>query len=218
MQIRKAGGRYGRRRMTRRPSWRLIDADAVALAHKYTFYKPSRDLIARVRPGELVKLIFEFDSDDPAAPRAERMWVKVTELRPPDGFSGTLDNTPRCIKDLALGEQITFEARHVINTEHHDDDDNLVNRYMRRCFVTKRVLEGDDPPGYVYREAPDRPDDSGWRILAGNETDELLSDPANLMYVSLGAVLGRNDSFVHLLESPVGSAFVRDGFGWVVPP
>ena len=191
-------------------AWRLIDADAVALANKYTFYKPSRELIAKVRPGELVKLIFEFDSDDPAAARAERMWVKVTELRPPDGFIGTLENSPRYIKDLAPGDQITFQACHVVNTEHHDDDDNLVNRYMRRCFVTKRVFDREDPPGYVYREEPDRPDDSGWRILAGNETDEFLNDAANLTYVSLGAVLGRDDSFVHLLESPVGSAFVRD--------
>jgi hypothetical protein len=191
-------------------SWRLIDADPVALANKYTFYKPSRELIGKVRPGELVKLIFEFDSADPAAPRAERMWVRVTELQPPEGFIGTLDNDPRYIKDLAVGDRVTFQACNIINTEHHDDDDNLVNKYIRRCFVTKRVLDGEDPPGYVYREEPDRADDSGWRILAGNETDEFLDDPANSTYVSLGAVLGTDDSFVHLLESPVGSAFIRD--------
>ena len=191
-------------------SWRLVDADPVALANRYTFYKPSRALIAKLCPGELVKLIFEFDSTDPTAPRAERMWVRVTAVRPADEFIGALDNEPRHIKDLACGDQIAFHACHVINTERHDDGDNLVDRYMRRCFVTKRVLGGEDPPGYVYREEPGRPDDSGWRILAGNETDEFLNDRANLTYVSLGAVLNTNDSFVDLLEAPVGSTYVFD--------
>ena len=190
------------------PSWWLVDADPIARKYKYTFYKPSRSLIAKVQPGELVKLIFEFESDEPSSPRAERMWVKVVEVRP-DDFNGELDNDPRYIKDLACGDKLTFRPCHIINTE-HDDNDNLVERYIPRCFVTKRVLEGDDIPGYIYREDADNEDDSGWRILAGDETEEFLDDPNNSTFVSLGAVLRTNDSFVHLLDSPAGSAFVYD--------
>lgn len=191
------------------PSWRLVDADAVARQHKYTFYKPSTDVLWKVKPGEVVKLIFEFESDEPGAPRAERMWVKVTEVQPGLRFKGELDNDPRHIKDLVPGDLVQFEGRHVINTE-HDDPENIVERYSKRCFVTNRVLDGTAPPGYLYREAPEREDDSGWRITAGDESEAYMDDPDNSSYVSLGAVLSRNDSFVHLLDTPEGCAYARD--------
>ncbi len=54
------------------PSWYLANADEIASQHKYTFYKPSPEVIGRVAPGEVVKLIFQFESDDPEAPGAER--------------------------------------------------------------------------------------------------------------------------------------------------
>jgi hypothetical protein len=37
-----------------------------------------------------------------------------------------------------------------------------------------------------------------------------MSDASNLAYVSLGAVLSKDDSFRQLLEAPVGSAYVRN--------
>lgn len=190
-------------------SWRLIDADPIAAANPYTFYKPSPELISRVRPGEVVKLIFDFDCDDPEAPGAERMWVVVEAVLGEGRFRGRLDNEPAWIEDLKAGDPISFEARHVINTE-HDDDDNLVERFIKRCYVTNRVLRDGKLVGYLYREAPDREDDSGWRITANDESDEYMDSAENLAYVSLGAVLSRDDSFRDLLDAPVGSAFVRD--------
>ena len=190
-------------------TWRLRDADPLAAEHPYTFYKPSRELIARVRPGENVKLIFDFDSDDPEAPGAERMWVVVDRLLSAEEFVGRLDNEPRWIKDLAAGDFIQFKACHIINTE-HDDDDNLVERYIKRCYVTNRVLQDGCRVGYLYREKPDREDDSGWRITANDESDEYMNDSDNLAYVSLGAVLSRDDSFRALLDEPIDSAFIRD--------
>lgn len=191
------------------PTWHLVDADPVAAENPYTFYKPSRELIKRVRPGEVVKLIFRFESDDPEAPRAERMWVLVDELRPDGSFCGRLNNEPRHIIDLKVDDVVTFQPCHVINTE-HDDEDNLVERYIKRCFVTKRVLEDGQRVGYLYREEPDEENDSGWRITANDETDEYMANSENLAYVSLGAVLSRDDSFRELLDSPAGSVFVRN--------
>jgi len=191
------------------PSWQLEDADLIAAANPYTFYKPSRAVIARVRPGEVVKLIFRFQSEDPQAPGAERMWVQVDELLPDGGFRGRLDNVPCHIQDLQAGDSIRFSACHVINTE-HDDQDNLVERYIQRCFVTRRVLDEGQPVGYLYREDPDEENDSGWRITANDESDEYMEDSDHIAYVSLGAVLSRDDSFRALLEHPSGAAFVRD--------
>jgi hypothetical protein len=195
--------------MREMPSWNLIDADEVAKENKYTFYKPPPEIIARVAPGENVKLIFAFESDDPNAPHAERMWVVVDKVLGNGRFEGRLDNDPKYIRDLKPDDPLTFEARHIINTA-HDNDDNIVERYIKRCFVTKRVLYEGYPVGYLYREEPDEEKDSGWRITSNTESDEYMDDIENIAYVSLGAVLSKDDSFVDLLEQPSGSAFARN--------
>lgn len=189
------------------PSWHLANADEIARQHKYTFYKPSSDAIERVVPGEVVKLIFQFESEDPEAPGAERMWVLVDETLDGTRFKGRLNNDPRYIHDLKLDDPVEFESCHIINTEH---DDDIVERYIKRCFVTKRVLNEGHKVGYLYREQPDDEKDSGWRITSNTENDEYMDDPGNVAYVSLGAVLSKDDSFVSLLGLPAGSAFIRD--------
>lgn len=191
------------------PSWHLDDADQIAAESKYTFYKPSREIIERVKPGEVVKLIFRFESEDPEAPAAERMWVLVDEVQGQGRFRGRLNNEPRHIQDLKLDDPVQFEACHIINTE-HDDNDNIVERYIKRCFVTKRVLNEGYKVGYMYREAPDEERDSGWRITSNTESDEYMDDSDNIAYVSLGAVLSKDDSIIELLDQPEGSAFIRD--------
>ncbi|MBW8468970.1 MAG: DUF2185 domain-containing protein [Thiobacillus sp.] len=191
------------------PNWSLVDADPIAADNPYTFYKPSRDIIARVQPGDVVKLIFRFESNDPPAPAAERMWVMVDECLADGGFRGRLDNEPRHILDLKLDDPVVFAPCHVINTQ-LDDDVNLVERYVQCCFVTARVLDDGVRVGYLYRETPDDEEDSGWRIMAGDESDDYMDDSKNLAYVSLGAVLSRDDAFRDLLDAPVGSAFARN--------
>lgn len=191
------------------PSWYLENADLIAAEHKYTFFKSPHETIALVKPGEVVKLIFVFESDDPEAPRAERMWVLVDAIGANGKFVGRLNNHPSWIKDLKLDDQITFDASNIINTE-HDDDDNLVERYIKRCYVTNRILKDGVRVGYLYREAPDNERDSGWRFTANDESDEYMGNSKNLAFVSVGAVLSKDDSFIHLLDAPEGSSFVFD--------
>lgn len=191
------------------PSWHLADAAELAARHPYTFYKSPPEAIAQVRPGEVVKLIFAFHSDDPQAPGAERMWVLVETVDAKGHFTGKLDNMPGYIADLHAKDPVAFTARHIINTQ-HDDDDNLVNRYAGLCFVTKRVLEDGAPVGYLYREEPDNGDDSGWRFTANDESDDYINDSANVALVSLGAVLSVDDRCIALLDAPAGAAFAFD--------
>jgi hypothetical protein len=190
------------------PSWHLEDASRRAEQNRYTFYKPGPAEISQIKAGELVKLIFHFESDHPDAPDAERMWVIVDAIDGAGGFTGRLDNTPRWIKDLHPGDLITFRDVHIINTE-HDDHDNIVNRYLPRCFVTKRILVDRQRVGYLYRETPDNEKDSGWRIMAGDESQEYMDDATNTSFVSLGAVLSCDDSIITLLDSPAGVAYER---------
>ncbi|MFC5476288.1 immunity protein Imm33 domain-containing protein [Paraherbaspirillum soli] len=190
------------------PSWHLVDAAEIAAKNKYTFYKPSDEVIAKIAVGEVVKLIFAFESDDPEAPGAERMWVLVDSIEGNGCFSGRLNNEPYHIKDIALDDPVSFRDIHIINTK-HDDDDNIVEKYIPRCFVTNRILKDGLKIGYLYREEPDNEQDSGWRILAGDESDEYMDDAKNIAFVSLGAVLSRDDSILTLLDSAIGAAFER---------
>lgn len=191
------------------PTWSLVDVDPIAAEHKYTFYKPSPATIAKINPGENVKLIFRFASADAEAPDAERMWVIVDTIEADGGFTGRLDNNPRWIQDLKAGDPVAFRACHIIATEHAEPG-NLVERYAKRCFVTQRILRDRARVAYLYREAPDNDDDSGWRFMANDETQEYMGVKGNVQYVSVGRVLSCDDAFVHLLDAEEGAAFVLD--------
>ncbi len=168
------------------PGWHLADAELLAAENKYTFYKPNRELLARVARGEVVKLIFRFESDDPETPSAERMRVLVDEAIDGVNFKGRLDNEPRYITDLKADDPVEFEARHVISTE-RDDGDNIVERFIKKCFVTKRVLGEGYQVGYLYREESEREDDSGWRITSNTGTDDSMDGAANVGAASIGS-------------------------------
>lgn len=191
------------------PTWQLDDAADVAATHKYTFYKPSPEILSRVAVGENVKLIFRGDSDEAGGVAVERMWVLVDERLADGSFRSRLDNDPYDIKDLKAGDPVRFESKHIIQTQHAEPD-NIVEKYVQRAFVTHRILEEGSPIGFLYREASDEAMDSGWRFTAGDESDEYMNDAGNCSYVSLGTVLNRDDSVLHLLDEPEGSSFGRD--------
>lgn len=198
-------------------SWRLTDAEELAKNHKYTFYKPSREITKNLKVGNLVKLIFEFDSTNNEHPSAERMWVQITEI---DGeqFKGTLDNCPHYLHELYYGDEITFVHKHIIAHDLDMSEPNLADNYCDRCFVTNKVLYEGAPINYIYRDEPieiDEKDyvDSGWIILSGDESDEYMNDSENISCVSLGSVLSKDDSFVGLLNAEIGAHFARNENG-----
>jgi len=193
-------------------SWKLEDAQKIADEFSYTFHKPSKEVVSQLKAENQAKLIFEFESDDPEAPRAERMWVEITEVK--NGiFYGYLDNDPAHIKDLNHKDPIEFRECHIIDTDIDDPVPSITDKYIKRCFVTNNILYDGQQVGYLYREEPDNDDDSGWRFTTGTETDEYMDNSDNLSVVSLGAVLREDDSCLLLLEREAGVAFVKDDKG-----
>jgi hypothetical protein len=162
--------------------------------------------------GNQVKLIFQFESDDPDAPKAERMWVEITEVTG-SGFCGTLGNDPAYIQDIKYQDPVEFQECHIIDTDLNDSVPSITDKYIKRCFVTNNILYEGNSVGYLYREEPDHEEDSGWRFTTGKETDEYMDDSNNTSYVSLGAVLREDDSFLALLERESGVAFTKDENG-----
>ena len=195
-------------------TWYLEDARELGEAAPYTFYIPSPEVIAKLQPGDVVKLIFCCDEDGDEAVSLERMWVRITGIDG-DDFRGELDNQPAAIPELAVGDEIEFSSYHIIDTRLDDPIPNIVQRYAQFCFVTGRVLEDEQPVGNLFRENPDEGDEvlpgfSGWNMVAGDEDDEYLDDPANWHYVPLGAVLDINDRFIELLDAPFYTEFEYD--------
>jgi hypothetical protein len=56
-------------------------------------------------------------------------------------------------------------------------------------------------------------EDSGWRLMTGKETGEYMDNPDNFSFVSLGAVLSKDDSIIEILESEIGTAYKRNDEG-----
>jgi hypothetical protein len=199
-------------------SWKLADSEILAKENKYTFYKPSREITQHLEIGNIAKLTFEFKSKNKNHPLAERMWVEITEINN-DKFKGKLDNHPFYLHELYAGDEICFEHKHIIDHDLEMSEPNLINKYYDRCFVTNKILYENAPINYIYREEPREQDegkeyiDSGWRIFSGYESDEYMDNSENTSYVSLGAVLSRDDSIVDLLESETGTSFERNENG-----
>jgi len=81
------------------------------------------------------------------------------------------------------------------------------------CFASDRITVDGVKVGYMYREASDFQHDSGWRFLAGDETQGYLADPAKLAIYDVNSIANYDKSVIPLLNEPVGSAFERDTAG-----
>jgi len=198
--------------------YRLEDPRPIKAEAPYTFYLPSPALSDAVDVGDEVKLIFR---SQPAGLKwySERMWVEVTSASG-ENLIGKLDNTPSDMPQLKPGDVIHFQRFHIIDvqSDREPPKESLAQRqYWDRCMVDRCVVDDNVPVYYIYREEPDldkdgdKYPDSGWRIRGDYRdiSDEEL-DARKAAYIALGKVLNADDSWLHLIDSPIGSAFLRN--------
>ena len=76
-------------------------------------------------------------------------------------------------------------------------------------YATDAITVDGEPVGFMYREPPDNPIDSGWRFFAGTESQEYLDDPDNLAIYDVNTIANYDQEIIPLLDAPVGSAFER---------
>jgi hypothetical protein len=202
------------------PGFILPDPRITALEAPYTFFLPSEAELTAVSVGDTVKLLFEYLSPGEKW-GGERMWVTVEECNG-SHLRGTLDNLPdEPTSPLHLRDMISFERYHILDIEWSKPVKAPAplqrRQYWERCLVDDCVLYGGVPVEYIYREEPDmetegdKYPDSGWRIRGqmGDATDAEI-DARKFSYVALGAVLNRDDSWLHLIDAPIGSRYMRD--------
>jgi hypothetical protein len=199
-------------------TYTLDDPRIVQREAPYTFFLPSQREIDSVRPDDVVKLIFRSEPEG-SDYGAERMWVIVKEVRP-DGLIGVVDNHPFDMPQLKAGATVRFQPYNIISIKlygHPEDEEPEQKSYWDRCMVDKCVTEDKIPVYYLYREEPDLDQegdeypDSGWRIRGDYRdiSNEEL-DARKAEYVAIGRVLNADDSWLHLIDAPIGSAFMRN--------
>lgn len=86
------------------------------------------------------------------------------------------------------------------------------------CVASDRIPVDGCPVGYMYREAPVRELDSGWRFLAGDEDEAYMADTGNHSVYDVNTIANYDPAIVELLDFPFGAAFARDpGTGELLP-
>jgi hypothetical protein len=61
----------------------------------------------------------------------------------------------------------------------------------------------------MYREQPDKEVDSGWRFLAGDESQEYADTPDNFAIYEVNTICNYDPAIMPHLSAAIGSAFGR---------
>jgi len=85
---------------------------------------------------------------------------------------------------------------------------DLVNP-MGGCFATDKITVDGMNVGYMYREEPDEPMDSGWRFFSGTENQEYVDDPNNTMIYAVNTIANYDKAIIPYLNLPFGSELER---------
>lgn len=95
-------------------------------------------------------------------------------------------------------------------------NDRWFGKLSLASLATARVARGDAQVRWMYREDPDNPRDSGWRVFAGDETDSEANDPENVVIVPLRDLTTADPDLEPLFRTPAPCAFERqhDGGPW----
>ena len=78
------------------------------------------------------------------------------------------------------------------------------------CLATDRITVDGAPVGYTYREPPVDEYDSGWRFMAGDESDDYMDDGGNLGLFDVNTIANYDPDIVPLVFEAIGSAFGRN--------
>jgi len=194
-------------------AWYLEDVVGRARDHPDQFFIPSERERRACAVGDLVRLHFVLRNPSAEGPRTERMWVEVVERLGKDAsvtYKGVLTNQPANIGGLAIGTVIEFLPIHIAQTIVPKSHPDWLEVGEKAALVSERVLEKGCKARFVYREAPDHDEDSGWRLFRGDETQEYVNEEANIRRCNVGWLVNRDPTLRPVFRNEVGSAFERE--------
>lgn len=176
-----------------------------------SFFIPSLEERKTQQTGDMVRLHFVLTDPGPDAPRAERMWVEISE-KSEDGtnFKGYLTNQPAHIDSLSVGDIVAFQVEHIARVIVKKGSPNWVECADQSALVSEMALLPSGTVNFLYREAADREEDSGWRLMHGQETDAYINDPDHIRICNVGWLLDKDPSLLEPLKNgQPGEAYER---------
>lgn len=78
------------------------------------------------------------------------------------------------------------------------------------CFASDMITVERFKVGFMYRQEPDFPGDSGWRFLTGFESDQYMERGENFGLFDVNMLANCDPDILEFLDAPVGSAYGRD--------
>ncbi|TDQ08260.1 DUF2185 domain-containing protein [Pedobacter metabolipauper] len=92
-----------------------------------------------------------------------------------------------------------------------DQSENNFDNFLSigGLMVSKMVADEQIKPRFMYREKRTRPEDSGWRIFTGFETEEYTDDPDNTGIYNPSTILKIDPSIAGILLKGIGSVYER---------
>lgn len=85
----------------------------------------------------------------------------------------------------------------------------LVPDDLGGCFITDRVTVDGMKIGYMYREEGDRPEDSGWRFFAGDESQDYIDDLTHTGVYAINTAANYDPDIIPYLDTPAPCAFEK---------
>lgn len=77
------------------------------------------------------------------------------------------------------------------------------------CIASDKITVEGLKVGFMYREEPESPEDSGWRFLSGEETEEYVENMNNSMIFDVNTIANYDAAIVPYLDLPTGSEMER---------
>lgn len=81
------------------------------------------------------------------------------------------------------------------------------------CIASDRITVDGEPVRFLYREQPDHETDSGWRFLAGDESQEYIDEPENLGIHDVNTIVNYDRDVLDLLDEGAPAQFERSDRG-----
>lgn len=85
------------------------------------------------------------------------------------------------------------------------------------CLATDHITVDGLPVGFMYREAPDGPSDSGWRFFSGKESQDYVDNARNIELYDVNTIANYDPSIIPFLKSSIGIAYNRGENGEFQP-
>jgi hypothetical protein len=81
------------------------------------------------------------------------------------------------------------------------------------CIATDRIVVDGCPVGYMYRDTPINPQDSGWRFFAGDEDDTYMARQDVHDIYDVNTIVNYDPEILPFIDSEIGARFERDEDG-----